>query len=63
MERRPDMANCTYNGTEYGPGSEVCMEGFIKVCNPDGQWDATGTTCDEEGKVIKKVDADTQSPS
>ncbi len=35
---------CYYQGTPYSEGSEVCMEGFIKVCR-NGEWNSTGTPC------------------
>lgn len=48
------MANCIYNGTEYAPGSALCMAGLVTVCGDDGQWHPTAEQCDEEGKVLRE---------
>jgi hypothetical protein len=58
------MASCTYKGSEYAPGSVVCMEGVEHRCNADGAWENLGTECVQgDGIVVRKGDGEKHLPA
>lgn len=37
--------NCRWRGYVYSPGSRICEERLVWVCNSAGNWQATGEGC------------------
>lgn len=55
MARADDK--CTYQGTSYSHGSLVCQSGMQFKCD-DGQWEARGVTCPDDGSTAKACTID-----
>jgi hypothetical protein len=37
--------NCEYRGSDYSPGSRLCIGGYINVCYATGTWSWTPQKC------------------
>ena len=58
------MASCTYNGTEFAPGTVICMQGTEHRCNGDGTWENLREDCVQgDGIVVRAADGAKHLPS
>ena len=40
-----DGVTCPHGGSEYDPGSTICIDRLQYICNSNGQWSKTGKSC------------------
>lgn len=58
------MSSCTYNGSDYAPGSIVCMKGVEHRCKEDGSWEDLGVSClQADGIVIRNAEQENPLPA
>lgn len=58
------MPSCKYNGSEYAPGSVICMAGAANRCRDDGSWEDLDEPCVQgDGIVIREADGEKPLPA
>jgi hypothetical protein len=58
------MASCTYKGTDFPPGTVICMEGTENRCRADGSWENLGKSCVQgDGIVVQSAEGENPLPA
>ena len=56
--------SCTFNGSDYSPGSIICIRGTAHRCNGDGTWEDLRETCVQaDGVVVRNEESERVLPA